>query len=1679
MARMALDPRERFQELFAQDKYRVKLRHMALNDERSLTLDFLELSVFDEELARGVLSRSEDYLQYAASALKAQMRYEDEQYAEAVERFHVRIRGLPSKISIRNIGASHIERLVAFDGIIVRATPVKPLLVEAVFQCKCGAENRVPQQGSFIRPPMGCESCGRTVGFELIPEKSKFIDYQELRVQERPEDLPPGQLPRYVEVYLEDDLVDKARPGDRVTITGVVRARPETLPGRGKLRTFSTAIEANHVEVVGKELETIEVSLEDEKRIRELARDEFIHKRIISSIAPSIYGYEDIKEAIMYLLFGGVPKVTPEGVTIRGDIHVLLVGDPGTAKCVSGDTLIFTVENGLTEIRSLVEGCLQKVKVKPIDDGVYAEMNHTTPTLGLDGKVKEGRTTRVWKRFSPSVMYRITTRTGRTITVTPTHPFFTCKDGFIVPIQAANLKLGDYIATLRNAVLEGDSQKLNAEHHCSRDTSGARTLQIPVQTTPELCKLIGYLLGDGYCRKASSTYYIVFTSKEQILREDYSRCFESVFNVKPYLPPSHKSELWVSSVVIGKFLENIAPELYKPSRERRIPNLIFKCSNEEVKSFLEGFFDSEATISRKERELTIVSASRLLLEGIRFLLLRFGIVSQLHFTRTQATNSPNPKRKTYYRLRVSGSELLKMGEILKFKNPMKAKKLEALINCSRRLNTNLDVIPGVDEVLRKIRLQLGLSRNALGLPESTIKHYEKGDRNISRARLKIIIERFKTYLKNPTIEEVKILKEISRLEKLANSDIFWDKVQKIEKVKPVEEWVYDIEVERTHNFVANTFIVHNSQLLRYVAKISPRGLYTTGRGTTAAGLTAAVLRERAGGMVLEAGALVLADKGVAAVDEIDKMRDEDRIAMHEMMEQQSYHPSVEVMLADGCKVKIGEYVDGLFKTSNSNLIRGVDCEILPFRSSQEVYSVDLSSNFIQRVKIDRVSRHKAPSKFVKICFSNGREVLVTPEHPVYVYKNGRLQTVMAIDIMVGDFIPAPRELPNSNVPVKLEGLPQASEREKAVRLPGSLTPELAKVLGYLISEGCFYEGSTCEIGFANTNHTFLCEVSQLFDAIFGVKPTISTNKDSVAIQRYISPRLYKWFLLNFPEIIPQSRFKRVPQKIFAASKPVIIEFLKSAFLGDGSVESSAICYRTASRGLAEDYQDLLLKLGISSRIVHDRTNGSFKVYISGDSLETFFDLIAEPKDPRYEEMKFKVKHGKRINRYHDAVPASIAWTMIRLLKDLGLPYDGYFNEHLKNNYGITVQVFKKCLNLLKSRAKVLQDLCEIDEVSIKALRNKLGFSQRRLAEIVGVKRSTIDYAERGGYGEREREKLLSEIVCRVKRHLSRINGSLLELQSLLKFRFLRVSSVEVVPNEGQYKADWVYDITVEPFHNFISQGVLLHNTISVAKGGIIATLNARTSILAAANPKLGRYEGRLTVAENINIPVVILSRFDLIFVERDEPDKELDLQLADHILNVHRRGGPVMPPIPPEILRKYVSYARSKVYPRLSEEAAEHLKQFYLKMREASQGAEGSPIAITPRQLEALIRIAEARARVALRDIVTREDAEAAIRIMRKSLQAVGAVQEGEVVDIDTIMTGKPAALRDKLVTVMRAVEELQREYGEADVEELYRRLEEYHGIGRGDAEKIVKRALQDGILYSPKPGYLRKTGTA
>ncbi len=332
------NPEEVFQDFLrsfstdAEYKYRKRLGHVALSGFKSIVVDFEDLIAYDPDLARSILEKPDEYFEYLNRSAWAQLKIEDPEYAEIIKRLHVRFRKLPEKHSLRKIGSENISRLLLIDGIIVRSTSVKPLLIKAAFQCrKCNAMSYVEQAGILMRGPGVCAHC-RSKVFEFIEKQSTFMNSQEIRIQERPEDLPPGQLPRTMDIKLSEDLVDIARPGDRVSITGVARAQQEFAGRKARLRTFDLLLDANYVDIVGKEVEVVEITPEDERQIRELAKDPFIHRKLIASLAPSIYGYGDIKEAVLYLLFGGVPKRLPDGVTIRSEVNVLLVGDPGVAK---------------------------------------------------------------------------------------------------------------------------------------------------------------------------------------------------------------------------------------------------------------------------------------------------------------------------------------------------------------------------------------------------------------------------------------------------------------------------------------------------------------------------------------------------------------------------------------------------------------------------------------------------------------------------------------------------------------------------------------------------------------------------------------------------------------------------------------------------------------------------------------------------------------------------------------------------------------------------------------------------------------------------------------------------------------------------------------------------------------------------------------------------------------------------------------------------------------------------------------------------------------------------------------------------------------------------------------------------------------------------------------------------
>jgi len=261
-------------------------------------------------------------------------------------------------------------------------------------------------------------------------------------------------------------------------------------------------------------------------------------------------------------------------------------------------------------------------------------------------------------------------------------------------------------------------------------------------------------------------------------------------------------------------------------------------------------------------------------------------------------------------------------------------------------------------------------------------------------------------------------------------------------------------------------------------------------------------------------------------------------------------------------------------------------------------------------------------------------------------------------------------------------------------------------------------------------------------------------------------------------------------------------------------------------------------------------------------------------------------------------------------------------------------------------------------------------------------------------------------------------------------------------------------------------------TVSVAKGGIVVTLNARTSILSAANPLLGKYDPYKNLAENINLPSPLLTRFDLIFVIRDVPERAVDEQIASHIMAIRRSRTFVQkPPLDIDFLRKYLLYCKN-IQPVITPEAERMLIDFYLEMR--SQ-VESQAIPVTPRQLESLIRLAIARARLLLRNEVTKEDAAEAITLTKNMLYTVAIDKKTGKIDMGTI-TGVTASERSKLEIVFQKYKELAGPANEpVELNTLIKSIVETGKFNEVEAKIYFSQLEQKGVFYMVKPGYYRR----
>jgi len=310
--------------------YSEQLHSAISKGEKFLTVNFSDLGKYNLELAQDILENPEDTLRACEIAI--------EQFDfPGSKEFRVRFKQLPKtqEIMIRNIRSAHLSKLIQISGIIRQKSPVRPQVTSARFECpSCGNTMTVLQLDIKFHEPTKC-GCGRKGKFRLMSKE--MIDAQKIVLEEAPEDIDGSEQPKRMDIFLKGDLVSpfsekKTSPGSKNIITGILKEVPILAKDGGKLTRFDLMIEANHIEAVAEDFSELNITSEDVKEIRELSEDPKLYKKIIGSIAPSIYGHDKVKEALVLQLFGGVRKKKDDESITRGDIHVLLIGDPGSGK---------------------------------------------------------------------------------------------------------------------------------------------------------------------------------------------------------------------------------------------------------------------------------------------------------------------------------------------------------------------------------------------------------------------------------------------------------------------------------------------------------------------------------------------------------------------------------------------------------------------------------------------------------------------------------------------------------------------------------------------------------------------------------------------------------------------------------------------------------------------------------------------------------------------------------------------------------------------------------------------------------------------------------------------------------------------------------------------------------------------------------------------------------------------------------------------------------------------------------------------------------------------------------------------------------------------------------------------------------------------------------------------------
>ncbi len=929
---------------FFEANYKRELERLVENypDKRSLDIDFTLLERFDIELADAVLDRPELLLEAAKDAVE-----QIEVPALEIEKFspHVRFFNLPKEHEplVRDISAKQLGKLIAVEGIVRQITTVMPKLQLAVWKCKhCGNTYKKKQDNQQLQMPSFCECRHRD--FELVPEQSEFIDSQRIEIQEPLEKLKGNEQASTLNIYIADDLVNRISAGDKTRFVGILRL---ALPDKKKT-IYGRYLEALHLEETQREFESVEVTPEEENEIRALAENPEIYEKLTKSIAPAIYGHETVKESIILQLFGGVKKHLPGNQTIRGNVHVLLVGDPGTGKsqilqsshniaprsiytagkttsgvglCVAPDSLILN-DNGFKPIKDFVEeNFCEENSVEEIPNAWANNFSGKSHCLGSKLKLEKEDIYKIWKIKAPEEMIRIKTRLGKEIELTPNTSLVRLKDNKIEWVKSEDLGKGDFVACPRK-LPEGNKKNIPSISLLAND----KNILVKDNVAELLKEITDILVKDyGSLQKIAKK---IGKSRDTIY---------AIRNKRHYHAISLKNLIELSQEA-GFSLEDISKQISEVFVNHGKPMKIPIYLDNEKLAYLAGLALGDGSLWEKGNgtsTIRIFSATEQLLQEIDAISLElFGLLPEKINDGFRV-----PARRISYRVVC---ELLKAFGLNRDKtririshlatempNNILAKLLQGLFDTDGWvvIGKNYSSSVGITTISKGLAKSLHLALLKFGIQsklrkrkkaekiavEKKISVTSSHDQYYTEIRGKKNIETFEKQIGFNLVEKKKKLRELISKAPEENTNI--DIIPSIHQLLKNQnaEWIYssgrlNISRKKLQKFVRKKSF--NNLLLKQLAKsdilweeVSEKECFKPcyefvydfsvkkDHNFIANGIfvhnTASAVKDDfgEGGWTLKAGALVLSSGGICMVDELDKMDAEDRSAMHEAMEQ--------------------------------------------------------------------------------------------------------------------------------------------------------------------------------------------------------------------------------------------------------------------------------------------------------------------------------------------------------------------------------------------------------------------------------------------------------------------------------------------------------------------------------------------------------------------------------------------------------------------------------------------------------------------------------------------------------------------------------------------------------------------------------------------------------------------------